>query len=175
VALRLSVNRLCERAISHCKFLGVLVHLDHTLRWYGYCEMRADNMREGWCGEDYLVLFDGREVPQASLRYDIARLLPGYEVLGLCGWDDLIVRDAAGAVFTVPTVPLAPTHLETFELPKSDTHLAHDTRFTGRIKWYLQPLAFGGDSNVGENLIWVDHDQHSGLVRWWNDKNRGLL
>jgi hypothetical protein len=53
-------------------------------------------MREGWYGEEYLVLFDASEVSEASVRYDIASSLPGYEVLGLRGWDDLIVRDTAG-------------------------------------------------------------------------------
>jgi hypothetical protein len=157
--------RLDQRSVITLPFGGQL----------GLVRSRKENsMREGWCGEDYLVLFDGPELAQASLSYDIARLLPGYEVLGLCGWDDLIVRDAAGAVFTVPTVPLAPNYLEPFEAAKCNTHLAHDSRFTGRIKWYLEPIVFGGDANLGQNVIWVDHDQHSQHVRWWNDKYREL-
>jgi hypothetical protein len=131
-------------------------------------------MQEGWHGEEYLVLFDASEAPQASARYDIARSLPGYEVVGLRGWDDLIVRDPAGALFTVPTVPLLPSDLEPFQLPESSTALERDPRFTGRIKWYVTPIVFGGDPGAGENLIWVDHERHSQLVRWWNDQYRQL-
>jgi hypothetical protein len=40
-------------------------------------------MREGWHGEDYLVLFDQAEVGPASERYEVLRLLPGFAVLGL--------------------------------------------------------------------------------------------
>ena len=129
-------------------------------------------MQEGWYGEDYLVLFDASEAPDASLRYDVSRFLPGYEVLGLrLGRPD--VRDE-NACLTVPSVPLVPSYLEPFQLPQSHTHFQHDARFTGRIKWYVQPLVFGGTSSVEKNLIWVDHDLHSRLVRWWNDKYREL-
>jgi hypothetical protein len=131
-------------------------------------------MREGWHGEEYLVLFDEAEVLEASVRYDIASSLPGHEVLGLRGWDDLIVRDPVGLVFTVPTVPLSLNHLEPFQLPDRSTELVHDPRFTGRIKWYVQPVAFGGEPELGENLTWVGREQHAQLVRWWNDKYREL-
>jgi len=42
-------------------------------------------MREGWHGEDYLVLFDEAEAGAASERYEVLRLLPGsdYDVAGL--------------------------------------------------------------------------------------------
>ena len=84
-------------------------------------------MREGWYGgDDYLILFDASEVPQASVRYDLASSLPGYEVLGLRGWDDLIVRDQAGVLFTVPTIPPVPIYLEPFQLPEGGTLLKHD-------------------------------------------------
>jgi hypothetical protein len=131
-------------------------------------------MQEGWHGEEYLVLFDVSEVPHASVRYGIASSLSGYEVLGLRGWDDLIVRDPAGLLFTVPTIPAVPIYLEPFQLPDSGTLLKHDPRFTGRIKWYVTPIVFGGDPEEAENLTWVDHEQHSQLVQWWNDKFREL-
>jgi hypothetical protein len=38
--------------------------------------------------------------------YGIPRHLPGFAVVAISGWDDFIVRDEAGAVFRVPTVPL---------------------------------------------------------------------
>jgi hypothetical protein len=131
-------------------------------------------MQEGWHGDEYLILFDASEVPDASARYDIASSLPGYEVIGLRGWDDLIIRDAAGATFTVPTVPVISSELEPFQIPIDVARLAPDARFAGRIKWYTQPMVFGGDPEAEENLTWVDRDQHSQLVRWWNEKYREL-
>ena len=40
-------------------------------------------MREGWHGEDYLVLFDESELAATSERYEVLRLLPGFVVLQL--------------------------------------------------------------------------------------------
>ena len=39
-------------------------------------------MREGWHGEDYVVLFDESELTAASERYEVSRLLPGFMVVG---------------------------------------------------------------------------------------------
>jgi hypothetical protein len=129
-------------------------------------------MREGWHGSDYLILFEGEEIPQASSRYDIAAALPGYHLLGLRGWDDFIVQNESGEVATVPTVPCDPQHLEAFAVQLNGLELRTDARVAGRIKWYLQPVVFGGDPSVGPNLIWVDESQHAALVRWWNGKYR---
>jgi len=63
-------------------------------------------MIEGWGEDDYLILFEEGEIEVVSTRYDIAKVLPGYRVLGLKGWDDFIVSDKAGNVFTIPTLPL---------------------------------------------------------------------
>ena len=64
-------------------------------------------MREGWHGEDYLVLFDESELAAASDRYEMVRLLPGFVILGLRSWDDFIVRDTNGETYSVPTLPVA--------------------------------------------------------------------
>src|SRR6266581_7427926 len=72
------------------------------------------------------------------------------------GWDDLIVRDAAGETYSVPTVPLDQKHLAAFQIPAASA-LQADPRYTSKIKWYLKPIAFGGDPGVGDNLVWVDH------------------
>ncbi len=63
-------------------------------------------MLEGWHGDDYLILFDESEVAAASDRYEVLRLLPGFKVLGLRSWDDFIVRNASGQIYSVPTLPL---------------------------------------------------------------------
>jgi hypothetical protein len=129
-------------------------------------------MNEGWLGDDYLILFDEAEVESASDRYAISQLLPGYQVLGLRGWDDFILRDSAGQTRSVPTVPTDPKYLSPFPLPEAGLSLHPDPRFSGRIKWYVKPIVFGGDPSVGENVIWVSHEEHAQLVRWWNDQYR---
>jgi hypothetical protein len=50
-------------------------------------------MIEGWFGDDYLISFNEAEIASASDRYSISRFIPGYQVIGLRGWDDLIVKD----------------------------------------------------------------------------------
>src|SRR3981189_3284919 len=96
-------------------------------------------MDEGWLGDDYLVLFDEPEVAAASDRYAISQLLPGYQVLGLRGWDDFILRDSAGQTYCVPTVPTDPKYLSPFPLLEVGASLSPDPRFHGRIKWYVMP------------------------------------
>lgn len=130
-------------------------------------------MDEGWLGNDYLILFTDPEIVSASERYAISQLLPGYQVVGLRGWDDFIVRVSAGHAYLVPTVPVELQHMSPFSLPEN-TLLQADERFRGKIKWYLKPIAFGGDPNAGDNVIWVSHEQHAGLVKWWNEKYRSL-
>ena len=61
-------------------------------------------MTEGWFGDDYLISLNEAEVASASDRYSISRFIPGHQVIGLRGWDDLIVRDSVGLVYTVPSV-----------------------------------------------------------------------
>jgi hypothetical protein len=129
-------------------------------------------MTEGWRDEEYVVLFDKEEVAAASERYQIEQWLPGYQVMGLRGWDDFIVRDGHGGSFTVPTVPVDSQYLAPFGVPAPGVRLKADARYTGKIKWYIKPLVFGGDPQLAENVTWVDYEQHGQLVRWWNDQYR---
>jgi hypothetical protein len=112
-----------------------------------------------------LILFDRQEIAAASDGYAISQWLPGYDVTGLRGWDDFIPRDCAGQTYSVPTVPAVPQHLSAFTLPDSGVKLAPDPRFRNSIKWYVQPIVFGGDPKGGKNLIWVSHEQHAELVK----------
>ena len=132
------------------------------------------DMREGWLRNEYLVLFADREVQPASTRYGIPDMLPGYQVVGLRGWDDFIVEDQGGNVFTVPVVPCDAKHLTPYELPVVMDELDADDRFTGKLKWYIKPIAFGGDPGLSENLRWVSHTEHAELVRWWNAQYRAV-
>jgi hypothetical protein len=140
-------------------------------------EKNKDNetqMREGWHNDDYLILFDQGEIPVVSSRYAISQLLPGYQIVGLCGWDDFIVQDEVGHTYSTPAVAPDLRRLSPFVLPSDRTVLKGDDRFVGKIKWYVKPVLFGGSPDPGENLTWVSHEQHAQLVRWWNEKHREL-
>lgn len=57
---------------------------------------------------------------------------------------------------------------------EAENSLQADARFTGKIKWYVQPIVFGGDPQMGNNVIWVGHEEHAKLVKWWNEQYRGV-
>ncbi len=48
--------------------------------------------------------------------------------------------------------------------------LQSDERFTSKIKWYTKPLIFGGSPSDEANMSWVSHEDHSKLVKYWNDQ-----
>jgi hypothetical protein len=131
-------------------------------------------MKEGWLGDEYLILFEGSEIDAATERYAVAVALPGFELIGLRGWDDFIVRDQNHGIFSVPTVPFERTYLTPFQLPNGGPDLQPDDRFAGRIKWYVKPVKFGGDPDINDNLVWISHEEHAGLVRWWNGLYRSI-
>src|SRR5437016_6287328 len=131
-------------------------------------------MREGWLGDDYLILFDESQIALISDRYGISDLLLGYRVVGLHGWDDFILADNSGRTFLTPTIPIDREHFSPFSIPNDTEKLVSDPRFKGKIKWYLTPLVFGGDPKTGDNLTWVSHEEHAELVRWWNANDRDL-
>ena len=131
----------------------------------------GQRMQEGWLNDDYLILFSDAEIEDISQRYGVAQSLPGFAVIGLRGWDDLIVRDSCGDIYTIPAVPLDRRYLQAYSLPEPMA-LDTDGRFQGKIKWYITPLIFGGDANDPKNLTWVSHEQHTELVVWWNIKYR---
>jgi hypothetical protein len=128
---------------------------------------------EGWFDDRYLVLFDAHEVEQATRAYLAGGELPGYTVAGLDFWVDLIVRDESGAAFSIPLVPLDLASGTSFSVPEPSV-LKPDSRFTGKVKWYITPLIFGGDSRDNSNITWVSHDQHRQSVAWWNAKYREI-
>jgi hypothetical protein len=131
-------------------------------------------MIEGWIGDDYLIFFDPRdEVPSATVEYGVHDVLPGYAVVGLRGWDDLILSREAGRVYTVPTVPIDPQWIAGYELPDPSA-LEPDARFAGRIKWYVKPIVFGGSPSAEDNVAWITHASHREFVRYWNAMYRNL-
>jgi len=131
-------------------------------------------MREGWHHDEYLILFSEVEAARATAAYDIAESLDGFTVIGLHGWDDFIVRDRSGAIFTVPTVPAIPRYLTSATFAVEGIDVDSDPDLQGRIKWYVKPVVFGGDPSAEENLIWITHEQHIELVKWWNRKYRDV-
>lgn len=132
-------------------------------------------MIQGWHNKGYLILFDERD--EASAMHDlyaIASVLPDFTLVGLMGWDDFILRDASGQLFTAPTVPLLRGHLRPLTSRVDPAKVRPDARFTDRIKWYVQPILFGGDPDSQQNMTWLSLDQHSEAVKWWNNKYREL-
>jgi hypothetical protein len=130
-------------------------------------------MTEGWLREKYLIMFEDKAL-SLEAQYALAEFLPGYRLVGLSGWDDFIVEDDGGALFTVPTVPILRAHLSPFRVEDTQGDLVPDDRLMGKIKWYVTPIALGGDPKPGNNMIWVTLDQHTQLVKWWNGKYREL-
>jgi hypothetical protein len=125
-------------------------------------------MREGWRGEDYLILFDASEVADTTRRYELAKYIADHEIVGLKGWDDFIVRDSKGGLFTIPTVPLDRKYLVASDVGVDGEGLVADNRIAGNIKWYTKPLIFGGDPSSRDNICWITLDQHIEDVKWWN-------
>ena len=114
---------------------------------------------------------------RSASRFDSASLmsalLPGYRIFGLRGWDDFVVQDAANRSYSIPTVPLDLQCLSPFSIPPN-VMLRKDERFEGKIKWYINPIVFGGDPKAEDNITWVSHEQHAQLVRWWNNLYRSV-
>lgn len=131
-------------------------------------------MREGWNKDQYFVFFEGNEIATATHGYGIPEYLPNYLVIGLRDWGDFIVQDAQGKIFTIPTVPLSSEHLKTFSVDSASAELSPDNRFTDKIKWYVKPLIFGGDPQVGPNMAWISHQDHQIAVKYWNDLYRQI-
>ena len=46
--------------------------------------------------------------------------------------------------------------------------LEADSTLTNRIKWYVQPILFGGDPSAEDNIRWMPMDEHAEIVKWWN-------
>lgn len=130
-------------------------------------------MNEGWLGDVHFVLFDEREIRDATEQYGIQSVAPGSRVLGLRSWDDFIVSDPHGRTFSIPTVPFDVRYAQPIALPDA-RRLRLDESFVGKVKWYVMPLVFGGDPRSKENLAWVSHTDHRQLVVWWNAKYREL-
>ena len=51
--------------------------------------------------------------------------------------------------------------------PAEPLRLASGDRFSGKIKWLVQPIRFGGDPTAQENLTWLTLNEHAAAVRWW--------
>jgi len=129
-------------------------------------------MIEGWHDDDYLILFDDTDVEDLTARYGLAAYLAGYQIIGLCGWDDFIIRDLNGGLFSVPTVPMDRRYLRPLAFSIDRAKIVPDERFSGKIKWYVQPVVFGGSPTAEDNISWVDLPQHIEYVKWWNQKYR---
>jgi hypothetical protein len=130
-----------------------------------------DHMLEGWHDDEYIILFEGDEALAIANACEFNAMLPDFSVLGLRSWQDFIVRDQAGATFTIPSVPLDTRYIASFYLP-DPSELQPDAQLVGKIKWLVKPLEFGGSPEAEDNVSWVTHQQHGELVRWWKEQCR---
>src|SRR5690242_10956784 len=113
-------------------------------------------MREGWCNDDYWSLCENQgEAEHLTAIYGLAEYMPGYFIVGLKAWDEFILADREGQYFLAPTVPLEQGSLAAFHFPSEALRLKADDRLTGKIRWYVQPIRFGGNP---ENLTWLSVD-----------------
>ncbi len=117
---------------------------------------------------------DEVEALDITRDYDLQNYLPEFIILGLKSWDDFILRRVDGAIFSLPTVPLVPAHLSPFQIDFDLTVLKPDPKFRGKIKWYIQPIIFGGDPLSDANITWANFEQHAQLVRFWNKRYRDM-
>ena len=126
-------------------------------------------MREGWCNDDYWSLCeDQKEAEDLTALYGLADYLPGYFIVGLKGWDDFILCNRQRQYFSVPTLPLEPAGLAPFRFPAESVRLESDGSLSGKIKWYVKPIRFGGNPTAKENMAWLSQDEHVQAVKWWN-------
>jgi hypothetical protein len=132
-------------------------------------------MTEGWFNDAYYVLFDQIEVADAGKAYGLDVYLPGVTVIGLKFWDDLLIRDGDGLVYSIPSVPLDRRHFrpEQSAVPAADL-LKPDARLSGKVRWFVKPIVFGGDPKDDSNTTWVTLAQHAQMVRWWNGQYQAI-
>ncbi|MGE9293812.1 MAG: hypothetical protein ACQKBW_09385 [Puniceicoccales bacterium] len=129
-------------------------------------------MKEGWYGNEYLVLFEGEEIEARTNDYAIPTYMPGHTLLGLAAWDNFIVReDKTGKVYKVLTLPMRPEYREPCDIDLADAEfkLDRDARYYQKVKWYIDPVVFGGDPEPGENMVWLPHKEHVEAVLYWNN------
>ena len=131
-------------------------------------------MNCGWHDDNHFILFNGEESDEFGPAYGFPDFLPGFRVAGVFNCDDFIVTDSHSSAFTVPTVPLNEQHLKPFHQDFRRVELTQDSRTAGKIKWYLNPIVFGGDPQLDSNIQWVNVGQHTALVKWWNQKYREI-
>jgi len=84
-------------------------------------------------------------------------------------WDDFLVQACeTQKVYRVPTVPIAEERKQEWAVEIDCSRLQVDSRFQGKVKWYVKPIVFGGDPNPAENMIWISYKDHAQAVNYWN-------
>jgi len=133
------------------------------------CRINFQTVREGWFKDDYWSLCEDRkESENLTATYGLPDYLPGYFIEGLKSWDDFVLSDIEGRYFLIPTVPFDRANLEQFKFPAETLRLQSDEPFTGKVRWFIKPIRFGGDPSAKENTAWLSQDEHVQVVKWWN-------
>lgn len=136
---------------------------------------RSQQMKDGWFNDEYFALYESQqEAAGATGRYGLSAYLPSLFIIGLKFWDDFILCDTEGKYYTVPTVPLTREYTQPYPFPAESLKLRSDAKLAGKIKWYIQPIVFGGSPSDQKNIAWISHDQHIEAVVYWNKLYRDL-
>ena len=122
---------------------------------------------EGWIDDEYFSMFSEQFAKAFSLQCHFAHFLPGMSLVGLRSWDEFIAVGDGNKVYAVPTVLLSVTYAQPFTMPDI-SRLEPDRRYTGRVKWYVKPLLFGGRADEPSNVTWISYEEHAELVAYWN-------
>jgi len=132
-------------------------------------------MTEGWNKEQYFILADSlNESKKLTELYGISESIPEFIIVGLLGWDDFILCNKNDEYYRVPTVPAIKENLEPFTFPESPMKLESSPKYQKRIKWYIKPIVFGGSPEDPENMRWISIEEHSKLVKFWNNTYREI-
>jgi len=124
-------------------------------------------MKSGWLNDNHYNLFDSIEIENLTSKYELEKYIPNYKLIGLIGWDDFIIFKN-NFYYKIPTVPIYEKYLEEIEMIDYLIELENEKENQNKIKWYTKPLIFGGDPCDPKNIKWINIEQHSQLVSYWN-------
>ena len=125
---------------------------------------------EGWLSKNYYILFSQTEKDLYWDKHNLKQYLPNYDVFGLFNWDYFMINQSNKLYAIIPTVPLLDKYITKFIYKNRSMLLTQDPTIKGKVKWYKNPLVFGGNPNDKENTVMVKIEKHAELVEYWNRK-----
>jgi hypothetical protein len=123
---------------------------------------------EGWLSKNYYILFSNEEKQLYWEQHHLKKYLPDFDVFGLFNWDYFIINKSNKLYAIVPTVPLMEKYITVFTYINRSMLLTQDPKQKGKIKWYKNPLVFGGNANDPDNITMIKMEKHAKLIEEWN-------